>query len=185
MKKSLLAGLLIVTCFVTTNVANAGLLIEPLVGWTFNQHMNAGHNYNSGSGASYGGRLGWQKFGGQIGLDYLKSSVDMSSNDFKKNLDTTEWAAFLGYKFPVLFKVYGAYIFDATANSNINNGNAKFDSGTGWKLGVGCTILPFLDINLDYREGTYGSAKVGGQHVGGRDFQAAMLSVSLPFNLFD
>ncbi|MFL5786336.1 MAG: outer membrane beta-barrel protein [Bacteriovoracaceae bacterium] len=181
MKKIILAAIIALSAA----VAHAGLLVEPQVGWTFNQHLDAGHNYNSGNGVSYGGRLGWQKWGGQIGLDYLSSSIGMSSNDFKRNMDTKEWAAFLGYKFPVLFKVYGAYIFDASANTNINNGSGKFDSGTGWKLGVGTTILPFLDINLEYREGQYGSGKVAGQNVGGRNFQATMLSISLPFNLFD
>jgi hypothetical protein len=183
MKKILLAGL--ASGLVTISVAHAGLLIEPLGGWSFNQHLNAGHKYNSGSGLSYGGRLGWQNAGAQLGVDYLRSSIEMSSNDFKENLDTKEWAAFVGYRFPILFKVYGAYIFNATADTDISNATAKFDNGSGWKVGVGTTILPIFDINIEYREGQYGTGKVGGQSVGGRSFQAMMLSVSVPFNLLD
>jgi hypothetical protein len=165
--------------------SRASVLVEPVVGWTWGQHLklDKGENYNTGTGVSYGGRLGWQSsFGLQLGLDYLKSSIDMGSNDFKKNVDEQQYAAFVGFKFPVLFRAYAGYIFDSKATTNLNNANFKLDNGTGWKLGVDCTILPFLDLLLEYRQGSY-DGKTAGVNTN-TDFRALMLGVSLPFTLF-
>lgn len=160
--------------------SSAGLLVEPLAGYNFVNKfdIDGAKDYKSGAGYGVGGKLGWFKEKGHglsAGLDYLRSDIDMSSGDFDSNLRSDEWGAFVGYKLPFLFKFYGEYIFSASGNTKLANQKIHLSSGSGWKLGVGCTVLPFLDINLDYRDVSYDKREVG----------AYMLSVSFPIHLFE
>lgn len=157
-------------------VSQAGLLIEPVLGYNFSSKTSTENkNYNGGDGVGYGGRLGYTTGGFQLGFDYLKSELTMGSNDFERDITEEDLGLFLGYKLPALFKFYGAYIFSSTGDTKINNLGENLENGTGFKLGVGCTIIPFLDVNLDYR-------KVGFNKDIAID--SMFLSVSLPFNLF-
>jgi hypothetical protein len=158
-------------------VSQAGLLIEPLVGYNFTSKASTTQkNYNAGDGWGYGGRLGFRTEGRlEFGFDYLKTDVNMGSNDFDKNIQQEDLGAFLGYRFERLFKIYGTYIFSATGETKINGRNENLENGGGYKFGVGVTILPFIDVNLDYR-------KVGFNKDIAVD--SMMLSLSLPFNLF-
>lgn len=165
--------------------AQAEFLIEPLVGWSVSQSLDfsSDKNYASGNGLSYGGRLGFQKLGFQVGLDYLKSDIEMGSDDFTKKVDSTEWAGFVGYKFPFLFRLYAGYIFDAKAESELRRNNLKLEDGTGGKIGLDFTILPFLDLILEYRRGTYDTVKLSGSRSADADFEALMLAVSFPITI--
>lgn len=166
--------------------AKAGVLIEPVLGYSFSSFEidEDGSSKEKGSGTSYGGRLGYQNLGFQLGLDYLSSSISLSDNDFKENLSTTEWAAFAGFEFPILLRVYAGYIFSANAETEVAGGTkVKLQDGTGMKLGVGFTGLPFVDINFEYRKGTYTKLKIGGSDDIDTDFNAFMVGVSLPFVL--
>lgn len=172
--------------FLVITPAKAGVLIEPVLGYSFKSFEVDGPDTSKeyGSGVSYGGRLGYQNLGFQLGLDYLKSSIGLSDNDFKEDLATTEWAAFAGFEFPILLRVYAGYIFSAQAETEIAGGEkVKFQDGTGMKLGVGFTGLPFVDINFEYRKGTYTKFKMPGADDADTDFSAFMVGVSLPFVL--
>lgn len=167
-----------------TSTAQAGLLVEPIIGLNVNHKLEPKSDSYSGLGGAYGGRLGFQNYGFQLGLDYLASSTDLDDKDFKNNFKSQDWAAFVGFEFPILVRVYAGYIFSATGDVNLTGGGkAKMTDGTGTKIGVGFTGLPFLDINVEYRRGSYDSVKVGGVKTGSADFSATMLSVSLPLNL--
>lgn len=159
-------------------VSQAGLLIEPLIGYNFTSKTSTlEKNYNTGDGVGYGGRIGFASGDGfQLGFDYLKSEINMSSNDFDKDIYEEDLGGFVGYKFKRIFKIYGTYIFSATGNTKISQKSENLENGTGFKFGVGCTILPLLDVNLDYR-------KVGFNKDIAVD--SMMLSVSVPINLFD
>lgn len=161
-----------------STVSQAGLLIEPLIGYNFTSKISTTEkNYNSGDGVGYGGRIGFASGDGfQLGFDYLKSEINITSSDFDKDINEEDMGGFVGYKFKRLFKVYGTYIFSATGDTKISQNNQNLENGTGFKFGVGCTILPLLDVNLDYR-------KVGFN----RDItvDSMMLSLSVPINLFD
>ena len=176
---------ILILAFFMISPAKAALLIEPVVGFNAatKYDFKDGENYSGGMGLGYGGRLGYQNLGFQLGLDFLKSSIDMDDNDFKKNVDTTDWAAFVGFKFPILLKVYAGYIFSSEGESKNAAGKVKFQDGTGVKIGIGTTLLPFLDVNLDYRRGTYDKVKAAGLADSEADFSAYMLSISLPFTL--
>jgi hypothetical protein len=158
-------------------VSQAGLLIEPVIGYNFTTKASTSEkNYNAGDGLGYGGRLGFADEHFQVGFDYLKSEINMGSNDFSKDIYEEDLGFFVGYKFKRLIKVYGTYIFSANGDTKINDKNENLENGTGVKFGVGCTLLPFLDVNLDYR-------KIGFNKDIAVD--SMMLSLSLPINLFD
>jgi hypothetical protein len=171
-QKTLIICLLTIFC----NYSFAGILVEPLLGMNFSKKVETrSKNYTSGSGLSWGGRLGYQKGALQMGVDFLNSSIDMSSGDFDENFKTNEYAAFIGVELPLLFKVYAAYIFAANGNTEVRDNDISLDSGRGGKLGLGFTLLPFVDLNLDYRRITFDDSI---------KLEAYMLSASLPFDLF-
>lgn len=185
--------------FISFN-AKAELLLEPVVGYSMGIKgefkegdisgggTTASEKFSGGSGPSYGGRIGYQKLGFQVGLDYLHSSINPSDKEFKSNLDMNEWAAFVGFEFPILFRVYGAYIFSADAEGKYDTGT-RFEKltlkdGSGVKAGLGFTLLPFLDINLEYRRGTFGEWKAGARKVEGDvNYDVYMIGLSLPFTI--
>lgn len=186
MKRILFALFLTSICFFQTQKARAELLIEPLVGWSFAEGLDIedSGDFKSGDGPSIGGRIGYQKLGFQLGLDYLHSSIDMSSNQFDEDVKSNQWAGFVGFKFPILFRVYAGYIFSADGDSELNGRTLELKDGTGGKFGLGFTILPFLDINLEYRKGAYDKFELGSVSSSKDvDFEALMLGVSLPFTI--
>ncbi len=190
MKKIAQLALLIALVLGAFQTAQAALLLEPLVGFSASSKLDfkTGSDYSGGMGLSYGGRVGYQNLGFQLGLDYLNSSIDMDDSDFKSNLKTTEWAGFVGFRFPILVKVYAGYIFSANGDSKKKvlgvTQNLDLSNGTGYKLGIGYTLFPFVDINLEYRKGAYGEYKLGGVKTKeDTDFSSYLLSVSLPFTI--
>jgi hypothetical protein len=179
-------GLFLLSLLVVLPV-KADVLLEPLVGYSLATKLDFedADSYSGGRGPSYGGRLGYQKLGFQVGLDYLHSSIDMDDKDFKENVSMDEWAAFVGFEFPILFRVYGGYIFSATGESEgAGNTQIDFKSGSGFKAGLGFTLLPFLDINFEYRRGTFDEWKAGNTKFDkGVDYNAFMIGLSLPFTI--
>lgn len=166
--------------------AKASLLLEPVLGFNAGSRLEFedGKSYSGGGGLGIGGRVGYQNLGFQLGLDYLKSSIDMRDNDIDKNVDMNEWAGFVGFEFPVLLRVYAGYIFSADGQTKSNGNKVELSEGAGTKLGVGFTVLPFLDINVEYRRGTFDETKIGGVKTGKEtDYQSYMLAVSLPFTI--
>lgn len=175
--------LILIVAFFMINPAKAGLLIEPLVGYSTGSFD--GESSSDFSGTSYGGRLGYQNLGFQMGLDYLNSSLTMDDSDYSK-LEFSEWAGFVGFEFPILLRVYAGYIFTASGETKYDSGAGKqlleVTGGTGSKFGVGFTGLPFLDINLEYRKGSFSEFDLGGTTFNQSiDYQSYMLSISLPF----
>lgn len=176
-----------------TTAQAAGVLIEPLIGYNLGTKVEIEDykSYSGGSGMAYGGRLGYQNFGFQLGLDYLKSNLDMGHKHFKKDLTTDEFAGFVGFEFPILLRVYAGYIFSGMGEAKEYQNpvttileKAELKGGTGPKLGVGFTVLPFLDINLEYRQVTYDEFKLAGvKQTNEVKLNSYLLSLSLPFNL--
>lgn len=179
---------ILVLAFLIIKPASAGLLIEPVVGYNFGKVESDSSEKFTGS--SVGGRIGYQNLGFQLGLDYLKSSLKLDDNDYKENVSLDEFAGFVGYEFPILLRVYAGYIFSANGTSklkaDLGSGaqeyNLKMKDGTGTKLGVGFTVLPFLDINFEYRNGKFDKTTLGGFETEDKTkYQSFMIGVSLPF----
>jgi hypothetical protein len=175
------AMLLSLISFMTS--VKAALLVEPVLGYNLGTDLDFGSNEYSGNGSAFGGRLGYQQLGFQLGVDYLRSSLNMDDSDFDEDLTTNEWAGFVGFEFPIFVRVYAGYIFSSQGESENNNQDIDFKDGTGSKLGIGFTGLPFVDINFEYRKVKYDEVKVGSVTSNDdADYQTYMVSLSLPFN---
>lgn len=181
---------ILVLAFLVIKPAQAGLLLEPVLGYSLSKFETdlPGSSEEKANGASVGGRVGYQNLGFQLGLDYLRSNLNVDDKNFKEDLVSSEFAGFIGFEFPILVRVYAAYIFAASAESDVDFGLGagkqafELNDGNGMKLGVGFTVLPFLDINVEYRKGTYSERKIGATKLDvDTDFSAVMVGVSLPF----
>lgn len=176
--------LLSLVLLLSTASAQAGVLVEPIIGLNFNHKLEGNGEDFKGLGGAWGGRLGYQNYGFQLGLDYLSSSTDMDEKELKNNFKSQDWAAFIGFEFPILVRVYAGYIFSSNGEVGLKSGGkAKLEGGSGTKIGIGFTGLPFVDINVEYRRGTYDDVKLGGTKGKDMDFSATMISLSLPLNL--
>lgn len=178
-------SLVLLLIFGYVSNSHAGLLIEPLVGFSYgklNSEFSGSSTDASGiKGASYGGRLGYQNFGLQLGLDYLSSNMTYDADDNK--FKTSEFGGFIGYEFPVLLRVYAGFVFSGTGEAVDNSTTTDFKGGTGPKIGVGLTLLPFLDFNVEYRSITYKEEDLGSGVNLNVDYNAVMVGFSLPFVL--
>jgi hypothetical protein len=178
---------ILILAFLIINPAQAGLLVEPVLGYSMSklQVDTAGSEEEEGSGVSIGGRLGYQNLGFQLGIDYLKSTISIDDTSFKSDLDSNEISGFVGFEFPILFRVYAGYILSASAEADYGSpkNTLSLTDGSGMKLGVGFTGLPFVDINFEYRKGTYATYKYVTEQEIDTDFSAYMISLSLPFVL--
>ena len=181
---------IMILAFLIISPARAGLLIEPVLGYNFGNIENDGLNEldDKFNGASIGGRIGYQNLGFQLGLDYLRSTLDIDNDDFKEDVTMSEFAGFIGFEFPILLRVYAGYIFSANGETEAEFGSlkddVKFKDGSGTKLGVGFTGLPFVDINFEYRKGKFSETKFGSDEIDGdTDYSSFMVGISLPFVL--
>lgn len=178
---------ILILAFLVIKPASAGLLVEPVLGYNFGK-VEGDDLDDSANGPAFGGRIGYQNLGFQLGLDYLRSSLDIDNKIFKENASISEFAGFVGFEFPILLRVYAGYIFSATGEVEADLGMGKkdleFKDGSGTKFGVGFTGLPFVDINFEYRKGTFGEWKYGSTKGDGDvDYSSFMVGVSLPFVL--
>lgn len=181
---------ILILAFLIIKPASAGVLIEPVLGYNFGKFDvdTAGFDSESMTGPAIGGRIGYQNLGFQLGLDYLRSTMDIDNNDYKEDATISEFAAFVGFEFPILLRAYAGYIFSASGETEADFGTGKDDvkleDGSGVKLGLGFTLLPFVDINLEYRKGSFDEWKFGSQKIDDKvDYSAYMIAVSLPFVL--
>lgn len=198
---------ILLTILLTTlvNKSFAGLLIEPYLGLALNgdgEYTKSGDKGNQDySSFTYGGRLGYSTLGLMAGLDYSRQSFDLTTKETgsvetKDGVDKSQLGLFVGYKFPVMLKVWGTYFFNGTVEGNeIDNGNRfltnldKFEDGSGYGLGVGFTALPFISLNLEYRNIEYSKISSNGVNEANKytekpNLSEILLSVSAPFNLF-
>ncbi len=183
--------ILLILAFLVIPPVKAGVLIEPLVGYSLLKLD--GDDSNNAGGGSVGGRLGYQNLGFQLGVDYLRSNFSVDNDDYKSDFAMSEFAGFIGFEFPILLRVYAGYIFQASASTkyrgDLGQGDGtqtydlEFDKGTGTKLGIGFTGLPFVDINIEYRKGKLTDGKLGTYDMEDTDYSAIMFGLSLPFVL--
>lgn len=161
----------------------AGISIEPLIGynWVTDVQVDGGGgdgHYNWGGGSGWGAKVGYfkdKKHGLSGGLSYLNTTTSMTNNDFDRDINASEWGLYANYNLPLWFKVYGEFIFSADASTKIKENTYDNENGWGWKVGAGTRIIPFIELNVDYRKIYY-------THM---DFNAIFLSASWPIHLFE
>ncbi len=150
--------------------ALASVLIEPYVGYSLGGKIDlkeTSQKYDY-SGMNYGGRLGVDYLGLMGGFAYDHGSYTAtykepsSSIDLLKSLNESldsEWSVnsygvFVGYNFPILFRVWGTYFLSADWKATKDGGGEFKDNkmkSTAYELGFGYKILPILSLNLQYR----------------------------------
>lgn len=163
------------TALLLSSPAMASLYLEPYLGYETGKMENPGSSENV-AGTNLGLKLGYESLGFALGADYMRGSlkVDSSPSQTGTNQDLGIFAQFT---FPILVKVSGTYFF-----SNEFEDTGKL-TGSGTKIGVGYTGLPFVSLNLDLISIHYNKFKNGGTVDVDGDRKTWMLSVSLPLSL--
>lgn len=176
---------ILIFAFLMIKPAQAALLLEPVVGYSFGKSESDNAKDSNSTGPSFGGRVGYQQLGFQLGIDYLHTVANLSENEYKSDMNIDEFAGFVGFEFPVLFRVYAGYIFSSNADVKYNvAGNSQkleLTDGSGMKFGLGFTGLPFVDINFEYRKVSWDKWKLAG--LSGSDdngYNAFMIGASVP-----
>ena len=187
MKKIIVALMLMFT-------ANAGLLVEPYMGFQLGSQETeiANENYEYGlTGQLLGARLGYTLPLFMLGLDVNVGSMDADvdsapSGAQDQSYDTRQIGLFAGVELPILLRAWATYYF---ANEYTRDDDDKF-KGSGMALGVGFTGLPFVSINLEYKMLTFDELEdsaTGATTTYSGDNQLdsneIVLSVSLPLDL--
>lgn len=158
--------------------ANAGLMLEPY----FSYKMSGSASFSSGSsitGNELGVRVGYDFLGFGVGIDttlngkyaYSNSGVTMDSTP--KNL-----GVFASYTFPILVRGYFSYLVNAKESIP----NAEY-TGTGTKIGVQFTGLPFVAIGLETVSLSYKDRSAAGITTSVSDTAThTNLALSMPFS---
>jgi opacity protein-like surface antigen len=123
-----------------------------------------------------------------VGADasYSKVKFKNSASDYDADGTSTAYGVIVGGQMPVLgLRGWVGYIFDGTLDpEDSGTYDAKFEQGTGYKLGVGFKLF-IVSINLEYMELKYGKSKL--EKPTSEDFDSdlknkvGMLNVSFPF----
>ena len=214
-KRSFLVVAFLLVCALPVQSARASYLIEPHLGYNLSgsgSFMNGTTTYDlKYNGVQYGLRAGYQYLGFFGGLAYTRTSytwktstsaVGATTNYWEDMFNRNEFGVFGGYKFPVLFRLWGAYYFTNTAEdvdttnytTSLNGVAANaYQIGSKYKgytteLGAGYTGLPFVSINFAYRYVVHNEVSVpggttgtlGNGQISNNEF---VLGLSVPFTL--
>lgn len=171
----------------TFTTANAGLLIEPYLGYGItgleSDNGGSGSSVELGiQGQSLGFRGGLTFLGAFAALDYEMGSrsldIDAGSTTVSVlDKDVTNVALAVGYDVPVIpIRVWGKYIIKSEYKDS-----SETWKGGGMGVGLGLTFLPIIDINIEYKKIEFDE----GLPAGADDFtgQEIFLSLSAPFTL--
>lgn len=158
--------------------AQAGLHVEPFLGY----HMGKDDSTpeNDITGTEMGARVGFSTLGLSVGGELSKGMYDVDSNP-SVDLEPTNMGIFAAFEFPILVRAYATYIINAKADY----GSSTEIEGSGVRLGVGFTGLPFIAINVEYIDTTYDECSGSVACVGWSDYKSKLygINVSLPLDL--
>ncbi|MBL7664620.1 MAG: hypothetical protein JNM93_05760 [Bacteriovoracaceae bacterium] len=169
MKNFLLALAMVVSL---TSVSQAALLFEPMINVNMAGEIDGGDDLKAGT-FGMGARLGYQMMGLQLGVDYQQNALTTDASP-EVDGDSTEIAAFIGYDFPVLLRVFAGY---AVGGKLATDGSADFEGISGMKFGIGLKLFPLISINLEQKN--YNYDEQGGSAID-QDISMTTLSISLP-----
>ena len=107
-------------------------------------------------GITPGMRLGYRSLNLAVGLDfsfgYWKSLKKEGITNFRgqQNLIPLLPGLFVSYKLPILFRVYGALIPQASVSVRTQNQSHSCNKSRAMKFGFSYLSLPFLSINFEW-----------------------------------
>ena len=169
---------IIIFAFMAVTFAHGAFLIEPYAGVNINGGWkDDGSNSTSQfSGNMYGARVGIERLGLLFGIDARKGSWDID-NDQGTELSYTHYAAFVGYDFPILLRVYGEYLIGGTG---VDQNDNTLIQPTGFVFGVGYKFFPYLSANLEFGNVAYKELELDdGTNLQDRDEAGTYLLLSL------
>ncbi len=132
--------------------AQADILLEPYGGY-YTGDWEQGTTSHDLKGLAFGGRLGFQHMGFMAGLDYMTGMWKDDDNP-SRDVTPTDLSIFVGYNFPAMVRIYGAYGLDSELKFKANNTVAKW-TGNTLKFGIGFTFFPMVSLNLETIRGDY------------------------------
>lgn len=172
---------LLIFGFLLSTPAWAGLYLEPYVGYlesTDNSSVTASGVTLSGKanyhGVIYGGKLGAEYSIIAAGGDFLGGSLQ--GGGASTNMQNI--GAFVQVSLPMLIKLSASYYFSGKEKSSGITG-----TGTGYKVGFGFNIVPFVSLNFDYLSMNYDSLSGGGVSSGYDKISGGIVSISIPISL--
>lgn len=168
-------------------MAKASLLLEPWGGVNVSRFDYAGAKEN-GAGLAYGGKVAYQMAGMfQLGLDLATIRTQLDDKYYSQVFRQYQLSPYVGIRLPILLKFY-AGLTAARGRTKIEaNGNTILArQGQGILLGAGYTLLPLLDINLEYRQGQYKRVTENLMVIDdSAPYRNILLTLSFPFKLLD
>lgn len=163
--------------------ANAGILIEPFYGLALSgtvEDQNDDADYDSGS--TYGARLGWTTLGLQLGIDYRNHSNEFELNNTDYEYGHTLTYAFIGYEFPVMFRLYAGM---AVAGEGTLDSSSELDlsDASSTVIGLSYKGLPFIAINFEVVNYEWDTIELNGNELNNAEVSGNHYLVSLSFPL--
>ncbi len=175
MIKFLVISALLCMSFGLNQTANAGVMLEPFVGYGMGSSKAGSAKYKD-SGTVYGARVAYYMAGFFAGGEYQGSSFTFKPTTGSDVTGKgTDIGATVGFEFPILLRVYGTYFVSSQMKTE-----GSTLKGSGMKVGVGYTAFPLVAFNLEYYSPTY--TKSGSDTLTDKLVASEiMLTVSVPF----
>lgn len=181
MNKTVAVITLVMTLFAWK--AYSGIELEPYVGYEFSDSDDDVNGNSSFTQLDLGARVGFSILMFSAGVDYMNGTGDGEFDDSTVEYDTTasELGAYFKFTFPILIQTYATYILDAELEQDYSSGSSFTLNGSGYKVGVGFTGLPFIAINLEYKAINYDEFESGSTTADiDADYSTYGVFVSLP-----
>ena len=174
-----LSALLAAFAVVAAPTAQAGVLIEPYVGYYMGKSTQPGSEDTDIKGIGFGGRLGYKFLGLMGGIDYMTGMYDADSTP-KVDATPTDLGVFVGYEFPIMLRAYLVYNFQNKLEMDSTT-KVELEGKGGLKFGVGFTALPLVAINLEYMTAEFDEANGIDQTGNELETKFYGLNISIPF----
>lgn len=185
MKSVLVIAATVFFSLFSTREASASAFVDPYLGYAFSGSLDNGSSSPSTTGLIYGLRGGWEMLGLMIGAEYMGGSDTYKDPSTSQNTTLTPMnlGVHVGYKFPIMLRVFGTYFLDSNPGWSVGGASGNY-KGSGYKLGVGYTGFPIVSVNLEYAHDTYNKITSGGTTSDlspNVNLNLYMLTVSVPF----
>ena len=185
MKKNLLLLIVFVGFVFGTNKADAGLLLEPFAGMSFNSSGELDGGEVKITGTTVGARLGFQKMGFSLGMDGRRNSwnLDPDSGAADSDYAFTQLGFFLGYELPMKVRFWGNYVFNVEG-VDVDDSSSKLTEGSGMVFGFGLKLLGWLSFNVEISNLSTTRRKTSsGASDYAADYSGYTISLSIPLDL--
>lgn len=178
--KSLKHGILAVAVVFSASAAQAGLLLEPYLGYTMGTFEDSDGKLTS---PVLGARVGYSAVLLSFGVDYsMYTGGKVKDDNSDVDASGSQAFAFVGVGVPLIRAWVGYGVMNDLKLKN--SGGESTYTGTAMKAGVGFTGLPFVSLNAEYIMNDYNKLKTplgeGDTDAKGSEIR---LSASLPFDL--